>query len=218
MGIGILFLAAVALIVYGVGLRISKPRAKAEVETGVKVSKSAGKGVAKTSGERLAFIAQFGWEVAEEPVEVAEIVIPEEFDEVYEEYNTLQKKQSYDLEKLKGKRCKRYTYQITNYPECPDNARMNLLVADGRVVGGDVCSVELAGFMHGFAADSAVMAQGQALPLPETEETAVVEQAVGGLQSELEEAEAEVEASEEPIDETMASDLAEMEKALQAEQ
>ncbi len=104
--------------------------------------------------ERLYFVSQFGWAVNEEPAEVREIVIPDEFDAVYENYNKIQKEQGLDLEPFKGKRVKRWTYIITNYPgysEGDDCVRINLLVFDGRVVGGDVCSVELDGFMHTFA-------------------------------------------------------------------
>ena len=28
--------------------------------------------------------------------------------------------------------------------------KINVLVCDGKVIGGDVCSVKLDGFMHGF--------------------------------------------------------------------
>lgn len=108
---------------------------------------------ASTKDERLLFISQFGWAVDEEPEEVREIVIPDEFDEVYERYNEIQKKQGLDLSLYKGKRVKRWTYIIRNYPgysKEDDCVRINLLVFDGCVVGGDVCSIELDGFMHTF--------------------------------------------------------------------
>lgn len=112
---------------------------------------------ASTASERSGFISQFGWTFEEEPVEVREIVIPQEFDEVYENYNNIQKQQGLDLSDFCGKRVKRWTYTITNYPgysEQADCIRINLLVFDGLVVGGDVCSVELDGFMHGFSLPS----------------------------------------------------------------
>ena len=46
---------------------------------------------ADTAEERLSFLSQFGWEVEEEPAEVKEVVIPEEFDDVYNQYNVIQK-------------------------------------------------------------------------------------------------------------------------------
>lgn len=114
---------------------------------------------AATGAERLKFISQFGWEVDEDPAEVSEIIIPEEFDAVYENYNTIQRAQGLDLSAYRGKRVKRWTYTIRNYPGYEKNSdcvRINLLVFDGLVIGGDVCSTELNGFMHGFASNGAV--------------------------------------------------------------
>lgn len=110
---------------------------------------------ALTAEERIAFLSQYGWNVSPDPLEVSEVLIPEEFDETYEGYNELQKAQNeLDLSKYAGKRVKRWTYEITNYPgyeNSPGLIRANLLVYDGLVIGGDVCSVELSGFMHGFS-------------------------------------------------------------------
>lgn len=108
---------------------------------------------AADSAERVAFLSQFGWEVSEDPIEVSEVIIPEEFDEVYENYNEIQKEQNLDLSKYKGKRVKKWTYEVKNYPSSESSdgiIRANLLVYDGVVIGGDVCSVELDGFMHTF--------------------------------------------------------------------
>ena len=53
-----------------------------------------------------------------------------------------------------GKGCtvKKWTYILTDYPgyEEKDCIRMNLLVYKGKVIGGDICSVELDGFMTGL--------------------------------------------------------------------
>ncbi len=108
---------------------------------------------ATNAEERLNFISHYGWEVDEESIEVREVVIPEVFDEVYNNYNEIQLKQGFDLEKYAGQRVKRWTYIIRNYPDTvpeDDYIRINLLVSDGTVIGGDVCSVKLDGFMHGF--------------------------------------------------------------------
>lgn len=113
------------------------------------------KAPAKTNQQRVEFLSQFGWTVQEEPDEILEVVIPKEFDEVYQQYNEIQKAQGCDLEKYAGKRCKRYSYNITNYPDHPENIHGNLIVYNGKIIGGDVCSLELDGFMHGFAIASA---------------------------------------------------------------
>ncbi|MBR2455396.1 MAG: DUF4830 domain-containing protein [Clostridia bacterium] len=107
---------------------------------------------ASTASERLSFISQFGWEVDEDPVEVCEVIIPTEFDETYIQYNEIQLKQGFDLQTYSGMRVKRWTYSVKNYPghENKNYIRINLLVYEGLVIGGDVCSIELDGFMHGF--------------------------------------------------------------------
>lgn len=101
----------------------------------------------------MAFVSQYGWEVNEEPVEVQEVIIPQEFDDTYTAYNEIQKAQGFDLTVYAGLRAKRWTYTVENYTgyENKDCIHVNILVYDGLVIGGDVCSVELDGFMHGFS-------------------------------------------------------------------
>lgn len=118
----------------------------AEVSSGFNLS-------ASTPEERIEFIKQFGWDVEKTPVEVRDVVIPLEFDDVYENYNTIQINQGLDLKKYAGVRVKRWTYTVKNYPgygENVDYIRINMLVYNGSVIGGDVCSIKLDGFMHGF--------------------------------------------------------------------
>ncbi len=108
---------------------------------------------AETHAERMSFISQFGWKVTEEPVEIKEVIIPEEFDDTYIAYNEIQKSQGFDLTEFAGKRAKRWTYVVKNYEgyESSECIHINLLVYDNKVIGGDVCSVELDGFMHSFS-------------------------------------------------------------------
>lgn len=112
---------------------------------------------ASNAQERNAFFSQFGWEISEEPNEIKEVVIPEEFDEVYTKYNEIQKQQGLDLEKYKGAKAKLWSYIITNYPqngETNSEVHGNILVLDGTVIGGDISSTALDGFMHGFLKES----------------------------------------------------------------
>ncbi|MBR5245753.1 MAG: DUF4830 domain-containing protein [Clostridia bacterium] len=108
---------------------------------------------ALTHQERMSFVSQYGWEIEEEPVEIKEIIIPTEFDETYTAYNQIQKQQGFDLLEYSGERAKRWTYIVKNYEgyENKECIHINILVYDGIVIGGDVCSVELDGFMHGFS-------------------------------------------------------------------
>ena len=87
-------------------------------------------------------VKNMGYDCLDEPVEVCEINIPEEFNAVYLRYNKLQKSGGYDLSLYRGKSCVRYTYLI---PE--ENARANILVYCGKIIGGDICSITLDGIM-----------------------------------------------------------------------
>lgn len=105
---------------------------------------------AKDNNERINFLNQFDLKVSPEPIEETEINIPSQFNKVYEKYNAIQKGNGLDLEKYKGKTCTKYTYKILNYNGEKGEVRANLLILDGRVIGGDICSLDLDGFMHGF--------------------------------------------------------------------
>ena len=108
------------------------------------------KGV-RSNEDRVEYLRSYGWEVKEEPVATQELLIPREMDESYEEYLALQKEQGFDLEKYAGKRAKRYTYEITNYPSGETGVQANLLICKNTVIGGEVLSPQLDGFLHGLA-------------------------------------------------------------------
>lgn len=104
------------------------------------------------NSDRINFISQFGWEVKETPVEEVEVTVPESFDKVYLGYNEMQKEQGLNLSKYKGKTVTRYTYEVTNYPDYDGTVYISLLVYKDKVIGGDVCSADVNGFVHGFEA------------------------------------------------------------------
>ena len=105
----------------------------------------------KTNEDRIAYLAGFGWEVSEVPLSSEELTIPEEFDERYTDYLALQNGQGFDLTKYQGKRVKRYTYEIKNYPSGETGVQVSLLVYRNKVVGGEVFTTSLDGFMHGLS-------------------------------------------------------------------
>ena len=109
----------------------------------------------KNESDVLDFIANLGYETADDTLVCKEVTIPGEFDETYEKYNNVQKSQGLDLSKYKGKRVKMWSYAISNYPgyENADCIRGNILVYDGIVVGGDISNIELEGFTVGFASN-----------------------------------------------------------------
>ena len=102
--------------------------------------------------QRQEFLKEMGWEVSGEFDECRQVLIPEQFNEVYEGYNELQKQQGFDLSAYKGKSCDVYTYKVKNYKghEDKDDVRCNLMICDDVLIGGDVSSTELDGFMQGL--------------------------------------------------------------------
>lgn len=97
------------------------------------------------------FLKEYGWEVSPTPIEMQEVTIPAEFGRVYRVYNDLQMAQNFDLSSYKGKAVMRYTYEVYNYPDIPTGVVANLLIYKEQVIGGDICTRALDGFMHGFS-------------------------------------------------------------------
>ena len=118
--------------------------------TGAAVSTAASPKGVKTNEDRVAYLESYGWTVSAEPISVEELVVPEEFDETYTQYLELQKSQGFDLAQYCGKRLKRYTYEVTNYPTGETGVQAGLLLYKNTVVGGDVLSAQLGGFIHGL--------------------------------------------------------------------
>lgn len=104
---------------------------------------------AQTDAERVAYLNSQGWQVAPECLEEKTVIIPKEFSDVYEAYNQLQRSQGFDLADYRGREVKIFTYAVTDYPGYEGAVVADLYVCDGRIVGGDVHSLALDGFMHG---------------------------------------------------------------------
>ena len=98
---------------------------------------------AAVNDERVNFIASLGVEVDSENYSVKSVVIPQEFNDVYIQYNNLQKQAGYDLEKYVGKTVTQYTYCFKG----SDVKRVNLLVYKQKIIGGDISSVHIDGQM-----------------------------------------------------------------------
>ena len=99
----------------------------------------------------IAFLSENGYTVSN-PV-TKEITIPSKFSDVYTSYNTIQKEQGFDLSRHKGKNAVLYTFTVIGYinengqPE--NNIEAHVIVCDGKIVGADVSSAKLDGFMKG---------------------------------------------------------------------
>ena len=104
----------------------------------------------RTNADRVTYLNGCGWQVTEEPLAVEEIRIPEEMDESYRCYLALQTAQGFDLEQYAGRRIRRYTYEITNYPTGESGVQANLMLYRTTVVGGEILSPRMDGFVHGL--------------------------------------------------------------------
>ena len=104
----------------------------------------------KTNEDRVKFLQSLGWELEPSPISETYVVIPKEFSEIYETYNRLQLEQGYDLSRYCGLEATIYTYSVTNYSGYVGKVVADLYVLNYEVVGGDVHSLALDGFMHGL--------------------------------------------------------------------
>jgi hypothetical protein len=95
------------------------------------------------------FLSGYGWVTESVPFETKEITIPASFSAVYNEYNEMQKQQGFDLSRHRGEKATQFTYRITNHPVEGD-VFANVIVINNRIVGGDICSHALDGFLSVF--------------------------------------------------------------------
>ncbi|MEL4861959.1 DUF4830 domain-containing protein [Pseudoflavonifractor phocaeensis] len=105
------------------------------------------KGV-KTAEDRAAYLTAWGWQVPDDAAEVEELELPKEFGPEYDQYMSLQADQGFDLTKYAGKRIKRYTYDILNYPTGEAGVQAHLLICKNTVVAGEIVGED---FLHGLA-------------------------------------------------------------------
>ncbi len=103
------------------------------------------------NAERVAYLKELGWEVAEEPVTTLQFLLPSRLKGDYVAYNELQKQQGFDLEACCGKQVTRYTYAVSNYPGRPDGVQLNLYVCEEFPVAGDVVCTGADGFRDTLA-------------------------------------------------------------------
>lgn len=97
----------------------------------------------ETDVQRIRFLTELGYTVNSLSEESENIKIPLEFGDVYNRYNELQKLSGTDLMNYRGAECVRYTYT-----EEGSDLRLNLIVYEGRIIGGDACTVALDGEMN----------------------------------------------------------------------
>ncbi len=103
----------------------------------------------KDDASRVAYLTSLGWEVSETALSAEDIYIPEELAEAtYGDYLALQEEAGFDLTKYAGKTVIRYTYEVLNYPTGESGVVAGLLVYKDKIIGGEVMSVQLDGFIQ----------------------------------------------------------------------
>ncbi len=109
---------------------------------------------AKNTEDLKGFLAGLGYTVGENLPLTREVIIPVEFGSIYNDYNELQKSAGYDLWGYRGQKCTVYSFKVTNYADenggyC-DDIQADIMVCKGKIIGGDICSTRLSGFMTGL--------------------------------------------------------------------
>ena len=105
------------------------------------------KGV-KTEEDRVSYLQEWGWQVSPQAALVEELALPEEFGEEYGKYLELQTGQGFDLTRYAGKRIRRYTYEVLNYPTGESGVVAHLLICKNTVIGGEILG---GSFLHGLS-------------------------------------------------------------------
>ena len=103
----------------------------------------------KTEKARVAYLSDCGWSVETPALKEETVLIPKQFNAVFETYNDLQKQQGFDLSHFAGKEVKLFTYKVVG-SNLGDNVVAMLYTNNGSVIGGDVHSTALDGFMCGL--------------------------------------------------------------------
>ena len=103
-------------------------------------------GSVKTEKARVAYLSDCGWTVETPALKEETVLIPKQFNAVFETYNDLQKQQGFDLRSYCGKEVKLFTYKVVG-SRLGENVVAMLYVSNGSVIGGDVHSTALDGFM-----------------------------------------------------------------------
>ena len=97
-----------------------------------------------TNTLRTDYLKSIGIHTEDSGVLSKNIIIPESFDSVYSEYNSIQKQSGFDLIPFKGMEATVYTYPLSG----DDSKQVHLIVCKGNIIGGDVADISLGGEMR----------------------------------------------------------------------
>lgn len=95
-----------------------------------------------------AFLSRFEIKTDLNAVSQEEFIIPNEFDEVYQNYNLIQLESGFDLTDYRGEKAVRYSYKMLNFPKKElENVYATVICVKNRQIGGDICCTDIDGFI-----------------------------------------------------------------------
>lgn len=95
-----------------------------------------------------AFLEERGWETAGTFSE-AWVILPPAEDAAWAQYLAMQRKNGFNMDAFCGERVLRLSCSIQNHPR-GGNVQANLYWYNNRIIGGDIMTPALDGFMHGL--------------------------------------------------------------------
>jgi hypothetical protein len=107
-----------------------------------------------SNSERVAFLNEQGWIVKPDPISTEEVTIPTEWGSDFADYLALEKSQGFDLERYAGETAEVFTYSVLNYPDYPENVTANMIIKDGKLIGGEVMLNTADGFIQALVTRS----------------------------------------------------------------
>ncbi|MBR1496700.1 MAG: DUF4830 domain-containing protein [Oscillospiraceae bacterium] len=140
-----------ALVIIGVILLVGAFQKRGGAAAAGETAGGARSASVRSEKARVAYLMEQGWQVESPPESEGTVVIPRSFSPVFEDYNELQKRQGFDLSQYCGMEVGMYTYRVKNPEYAGDEVLAVLYVLNNRVIGGDVHSTALDGFMVGVA-------------------------------------------------------------------
>lgn len=164
---------------------------------GGKDKESAGEGIdGSTEETRRAYLSSLGL-VLSETSSIADVGVPEQFDERFTEYNEMLKTTGFDLESYKGKTIKKCSYNVVNREDLGGEISAVLLLDGNTVIGGHLVNLKSGTLYPLFEAS----AEEEAEQTPEeaTETILPAEETATEPTEELNEEEAEDETEKEEI-------------------
>ncbi len=93
----------------------------------------------------LQFLSELGWETHGDCTSKV-VRLPQETDKVWAQYLAMQTE--FPLSDFSEKEVTQHTVEIKNYPKSDAAVYAHVYMQDGQILGGDIMSNALSGFMH----------------------------------------------------------------------